>query len=509
MPDKSANNRLSSDRHSISLRVTLLVLLVMVGIFSVVAVVVSALSHNIIETQIHQKANESLLRIHDYLDGRLLSIEAAVHNTLPALENIKDTTQRNAVFRKFMEANTLVTDLSLLYNPVNGQPKASIIHRREDNSLKIIDDLCTLMPGYDYSINDSNWVNSGLKRKNYWCDPYFDEFTKAKKPLVCYSEPFYNADGTFAGIVCAELLVYDLDSLLSSMNMYSSFECIMLTQNGWMISNRHQDLQHGKAETLRLKISAGDKSQLGCVIQDMIKGRKGSAELDDYSYAESDSTKISQKKDCYIFYTPVERPRWSVGIIFPKDEVMAPLKQSTFLTLAIFLLGIILPSLICYYIIRHHLKPLSIITEAIHNITKGDFEAPVPAVNTNDEIHQLHDDFCLMQQSLQIYIAALELQTEEATEAKEKAEKASHVKSIFIKNMTHEFHTPLNHIYGFAQLLSDGNIPVTPDETRQMAQAIKEGSEQLQRVLDHIIELTDKLEGQEQLSDKETKLDAD
>lgn len=81
------------------------------------------------------------------------------------------------------------------------------------------------------------------------------------------------------------------------------------------------------------------------------------------------------------------------------------------------------------------------------------------------------------------------------------AEKANAAKDIFLKNMTHELHTPLNHVSGFAQILADRSTPLDDESTRQMADAINEGSMQLTNILDNVIEVTDKLTKLDKLED--------
>lgn len=107
------------------------------------------------------------------------------------------------------------------------------------------------------------------------------------------------------------------------------------------------------------------------------------------------------------------------------------------------------------------------------------------------------------------YNRELEAKNRQLDEAREEAEQASHVKSIFIRNMTHELHTPLNHIYGFAQLLADDSMPMDEEQTREMAAAIKSGTEQLTQVLDNIVEVADKLSGKTELSTLDSVLNTD
>jgi len=86
------------------------------------------------------------------------------------------------------------------------------------------------------------------------------------------------------------------------------------------------------------------------------------------------------------------------------------------------------------------------------------------------------------------------------------AEKANSAKDIFLQNMAHELHTPLNAVSGFAQVLADRDNPLDEESTREMADYIVDGSKQLTLVLDNIIEVTDKLVKLDKLEEVESIL---
>lgn len=90
--------------------------------------------------------------------------------------------------------------------------------------------------------------------------------------------------------------------------------------------------------------------------------------------------------------------------------------------------------------------------------------------------------------------------------ARQKAEHASQVKSVFLRNMTHEFNTPLNQICGFSQLLSDKDFPLDEENVREMSSAILESGTHLTHVLQNIVEVTERLSNMTKLEDVESIL---
>ncbi len=77
---------------------------------------------------------------------------------------------------------------------------------------------------------------------------------------------------------------------------------------------------------------------------------------------------------------------------------------------------------------------------------------------------------------------------EEAELARTEAERANNLKSAFLANMSHEIRTPLGVMIGFADLITDTEIP--PDDRKQFAQTLKRNGEQLTLLIDDILDLS-------------------
>lgn len=78
--------------------------------------------------------------------------------------------------------------------------------------------------------------------------------------------------------------------------------------------------------------------------------------------------------------------------------------------------------------------------------------------------------------------------TQEIELAKEEAERADRLKTIFLTNMSHELRTPLNGILGFAQLLKNGRR--TRKEEEEFLNIIWESSNLLLEIINDIIDLS-------------------
>ena len=75
----------------------------------------------------------------------------------------------------------------------------------------------------------------------------------------------------------------------------------------------------------------------------------------------------------------------------------------------------------------------------------------------------------------------------ELTEARNRAEAASQVKTDVLRGMTDDLNIPLNSIAGFAQLIADTTAKHTPGERREYFQQIRANTDQLLRIVDNAL----------------------
>ena len=61
--------------------------------------------------------------------------------------------------------------------------------------------------------------------------------------------------------------------------------------------------------------------------------------------------------------------------------------------------------------IRRATQPLGFLSESAQEVAKGNFDAPLPTFNHNDEVAELRDSFGTMQQSLKQYVKEIEIST--------------------------------------------------------------------------------------------------
>jgi len=137
----------------------------------------------------------------------------------------------------------------------------------------------------------------------------------------------------------------------------------------------------------------------------------------------------------------------------------------TGITLVIFVIFVVIG-------INELTDPISRISAAAQKIAEGDFDVQIPKSRRKDEIGRLEKSFAIM---------VKELKSNEA------------IQKDFIRNVSHEFKTPLTVISGYARMLAKDVM--TAEERVQCSLFIAEEAERISKMTSNIL-LLSKLENQ-------------
>jgi sigma-B regulation protein RsbU (phosphoserine phosphatase) len=277
-------------------------------------------------------------------------------------------------------------------------------YRDIDGSIK------TLPPSeapYPYFYWDWYQIPRELKRA-MWSEPYFDEGC-GNIVMTTYSVPIFQRDGgqmRFQGVATADLSLSWLKDIVSSVRIYRSGYAFLISQNGVFVTHPDSKLIM-RSSIFSVAETLGDK-HLRRLGRAMIHGGEAFMPVRDFATGKSS----------WLYYAPLPANGWSVGVIFPEDELFADIQDLSRELLIIGITGFIFLFGAIALISGTITRPLRYLDKTAHEIAQGNLDAELPDVPVNDEIGRLTQSFGNMKVALKEYISNLA----ETTAAKERIE---------------------------------------------------------------------------------------
>lgn len=467
-------NLITYIQQHLSLRLGLLILVVVGGIFGI--------SLGLLFYQTKQKVEEEAVRHATLvLDETVNKISTIMDHT----EFITASMERRAVAN--LQPDSL---LSLTRQMLEEQPDiyGFTIAMKPDffpskgrcysaYSLRQGDSIITVVEDKDYF--EQIWYKSTWESKRpLWLEPYIDDtpgFLTSSEYNYSYVKPLYTPDGTPVGVLCTDLLLKWLSQTVTEVKPYPHSSAIMLGHDGRYIV--HPDT----AKLVRQSIFSDPDPEAR---QDIIPLGQ--------SMLASQSGIWAMKVDgqpAHVFYRPLPRTGWSIAIVCPDSDVFSGYNQVLNIALAVIGLSLLLLLLFCYQIIRHAIVPLNQLATSAQRITDGHFDEKLPHSNRLDTVGRLQNSFVLMLQSLNSHIAKIQQMNDEMEQhnlelqqAYQLVREADQKKTEFIQDMAHQIRTPLNIISGFTQVISSGYQDLPPDALNDIKTRMKSSAQTISRI---------------------------
>ena len=172
----------------------------------------------------------------------------------------------------------------------------------------------------------------------------------------------------------------------------------LVTSNGAFVSHPRRELL--MRETLFTVAEMENRPDLIPLGHRMIRGEKGVASLYD-----------PLRGDLLVFFRPVGNIGWSLGIVFPEEEVLDDIihlrRVQTFLGLG----GVFAMLLMVFFISNRISGPIRKLKDATMLLASGDLHAPLPPVRGRDEVALLTGSFASMRENLLLHLERLKTET--------------------------------------------------------------------------------------------------
>jgi sigma-B regulation protein RsbU (phosphoserine phosphatase) len=360
-------------------------------------------SRQIIGNRIETSANLQVRNFVGTIDGLVRRVEK-VPNTLSMIlssEDFKDD-RLITMLDTVLEKNHEIYGIAIAYEPY-AYDKKEYYHSpyvyREKTGLKTI-----YLGNENYTYPVSDWYQIPIKLdKGYWSEPYIDEGGGGIL-MATYSIPFYHVvDGkrVARGTVTADISLEGLVKFINNTYISKTGYCFVISRTGTIVCHPNKSLiMH---ESLFSLADERNYKEMRIMGQDMINGMQGKAT---FSYKNVQTGKLS-----WIYYAPIKTSGWSVGVLYPIDELFSDIDRlSKFIVSVIVFSGILL-LIIIILVSQSTTKPLTSLASATKLIAEGNFNVNIEPLDRKDEVGELNNSFISMQTSLQYHIENLKKTT--------------------------------------------------------------------------------------------------
>jgi len=394
-------------KNTLAFRIITRVLLITISLFILILSVYSYFNRNIIRNAARENAiqlGSSLQSDIEYILRPLEKIPQMVSTTIEM--GLFDNDSLHLVLESIVENNEEVYGAIIAFEPdlfpEKGKYFAPYAYR--DNSG--IRSVVLGGPQYEYFYMDWYQIPKILERP-YWTEPYFDE-GGGETIMATYSVPFYKQiDGKrrFAGIATVDVELEYLTEIVTDVKIFETGYAFLISRNG--VALAHPQPGQVMNESIFSASSDWDEPLLREIGKDLMQGKSGFSEYN-----------LQGQEKSWIYYTNLPGSGYSIGVIYPDAEMMAPLQRMTFILLILIVAGLGLLTFAIVRSVNQLAAPLSHFANSARLIADGDFNVKLPEIKTNDEMLELHNSFSHMQDQLAEYVANLK----ETTAAKEKIE---------------------------------------------------------------------------------------
>jgi methyl-accepting chemotaxis protein/sigma-B regulation protein RsbU (phosphoserine phosphatase) len=325
-----------------------------------------------------------------------------------------------------------------------------------------------------------------------WINPLKNDQAEGEA-IITFSLPIYAQGGKVIGVLAVDLSLSLLsDIVLSAKPSPNSYATLLGSDGSYIV---HPDSEKVLHKTIYMSDSYQTNKELRAAEDAMVAGETG------YKHFRLDGT------DNYVFYKPfiradvpgrsMERTGWSVGIIYPEDDIFGDYNQLLYMVIAIALVGLVLLMTDCQMITHRCLLPLRMLAKSAQRIAEGHYDEPVPDSHQWDEVGRLQDHFQQMQQALSVHIGELERLTTELRErnvvlagAYEQAKDADRVKTAFLHNMTDQMIKPVSVIQSSVNMLCEHRQDMDQQEANKTEETIQEQGKIVTKLLNDLLDVS-------------------
>ena len=494
---------------TLSVRVSLMMVFAIAILLSLSLIVMLHFSRQALRQEALQNAEQTLEGTVQHIDNILLSVEQSVGNVYwDLLAHLNDRERMSIYCRKLVECNPYIIGCAVVMQPYyypDRELSMAYVHRTGSSTVTDEEsDLVTSETFGNRPYTQQEWYTLPMETGSaLWTNPLKNDDTE-DEALTSFCLPIFNSKGERVGVIAADVSIGLLSQIILTSKPSPNGYSTLLDSKGSFIV--HPDTNKLLHQTVFTQTENGAAPSVKAAAEAMVAGETGYKRF------------TLNGNDCYVFYKPFQRAEvpgrvleklgWSVGVIYPEDDIFGEYNQLLYYVLAIAVISLLLFFVLCRLFTHRQLQPLQMLTSSAQRIADGNYQEVIPKTTRVDEIGQLQDHFQQMQQSLGIHVSELEQllknleeRGEELRRVYQQAQEADRVKTTFLYNMTNQMMEPAKEIATSVAVLCSSVSEDSPESNgevyAQEVETIKQQSKAITDALSQLLESSDSENGKE------------
>ncbi len=355
-------------------------------------------SREIILNTAEDQARDRALYLASQMEGELLAIsDVAKTFALFVEESNLDKTALLRLLRSFVERNKRIFGSTAAFEPYAFDPHLKAFSPYYYEREGVVHYVQLANDNYNYF--DKEWYRESRKlKKPFWSEPYCDE-GGGNVMMTTYSYPLFTggreeASRHFGGVLTADVSIPWLTERLASFKVFKTGYCFLISRKG-------NFLVRPKGSIAQKSLSAAaqhpEKPGLDDVVRQML------AEPSGFAYI---GTSLNPRES-FLAFARIPSTGWSLGIVVPRDEILASLTglyRKQVGIAALIVIGMLALTLALAASITGPLRRMAAVTA---RVAQGDLDVDLADIRSHDEIGNLAQAFQSMTVSLKKHIRDL------------------------------------------------------------------------------------------------------
>jgi len=354
--------------------------------------VIAAVSDQIISDEATRSAQYILHGTISDIEKPLNEVEISTHTVAVYMASMKDQPEvMQTIARRTVEVSGLINGCGILFVDSNGH-----IDPNYTPAFSYMDSTAI----YDFhpdteqlQILTDFWAKHVMETKApAWTAPY--QAQDSRHTLIAtYCYPLMDSDFNVYAIVATDLSVDWMEQKVETLRPYENALTTIVCGENNVIGLKDTALVE------RYKTAFFEDQNFIALVEDIKKDK------------DSLRRRVGKGRDMsFVVYGPLHNG-WSLNIICPYSDVLRRSRQMHVNLLIIGILGLIILYFVCRRVIHKMTLPITQLSDSALNMAKGNFNAPLPEIKSEDEMLTLHDSFVFLQNSIAEYIEELKTTT--------------------------------------------------------------------------------------------------